>query len=224
MDAMRLVETAGSSMGSEALAAGAGAFIGSWFGNGFGDRGGWGHGGGMPPVLGLGNVGGGEAAAIAATSIAAGASITNDKLDNIDNQLNNLGMNLIQGQGQNALTACQGFNGINSAIYQTSAAQVNAANQGYAGLNTAIVTQGYESRLASADIIKAMADCCCSTQKVVAAEGAATRQLMLDQATRRLEVELCDAKAANIALRQESALLSSQYAQTQQLLYAIDNS
>lgn len=231
MDAMKLVETAGGGLGGEALAAGLGGLVGSWFGNGFG--GGWNGDRGhmvqplvapapapVPPIV----INTPDYGASASADLGVAAAImASDKVNSIDDQLGALGLTLVQGQGQNALTACQGFNGVNQAIYQASSAQMNASNQAAAGLNTAIVTQGYESRLSSAEIARAISDCCCSTQKAVAAEGAATRQLIQNNLITQLQTELCDSKANAAYLRSSLDFQTSQAAQTRQLEYAIAN-
>lgn len=41
----------------------------------------------------------------------------------------------------------------------------NTMTQGFAGLNTALVTQGYESRIATHGVSDAVKDCCCQTQQ-----------------------------------------------------------
>lgn len=119
----------------DAGAAALGAFVGSWFGNGW--MGGW------------GNRGVGMGADAAAIGAAAGTNLVMDNLNQIQNGINNLGLNLTQGQCaierevagcasgiQSAL--CQGFSGVTAAVNNNSAQLMNANNQGFAGLNNTI--------------------------------------------------------------------------------------
>lgn len=48
------------------------------------------------------------------------------------------------------------------------AAAQNTMTQGFAGLNTALVQQGYESRIATHGVSDAVKDCCCQTQQNIA--------------------------------------------------------
>lgn len=124
-------------------AAALGAFVGSWFGNGWGgngfNRGGCGYGEG-----------------IAAGASAWGTNLVMDNLNQLQNSvgqvnagINNLGLNLVQGQCavqrqigdaaygvQNSL--CQGFSGVNATVNSTTSQLMNANNQGFAGLNATI--------------------------------------------------------------------------------------
>lgn len=203
MDNMTLLPT--GSMGNDALAAGAGAFIGSWFGNGFG----WG-----------GNRNGVADAAVVAATTSADA-IMLDQVGNLQTSVNALGLNLVQGQGQSNLVACQGFNGINQTINSTAATSQNTMVQGFAGLNTVINQASSDTRFAIADLARQAAECCCETNKTIVAEGAATRQLIQQNLITQLQTELCDSKSRVSQLESQVFLQGSQAAQTQQIISTV---
>lgn len=96
--------------GGDAMAAGLGGLVGAWVGSAWGG-GGWGN---------RGNWGAPCSGAVA-SGFAENAILNN--LNDINTGVTNLGMNLIQGQGRNDLTACQGFSGVNTAILTTAANQ-----------------------------------------------------------------------------------------------------
>ena len=124
-------------------AAALGAFVGSWFGNGWGGNG-----------FNRGGCGCGEG--IAAGASAWGTNLVMDNLNQLQNSvgqvnagINNLGLNLVQGQcaiqrqvGDSAYgvqnSLCQGFSGTVAAVNDTSARLMNANNQGFAGVNATI--------------------------------------------------------------------------------------
>lgn len=226
MDAMKLIETSGSGMGAggTGLAAAAGAFFGSWFG----DNTGYGRRGDVP---------------LAAATGAVADTVILDSLNSINSGIGSLGNTLIQGQGNAALTSCQGFNGLNSTVASTAAmtqntlaqgfagvnASINSGDaliqntlaQGFGGLNTAITSQGYESRLATAGLSSELAACCCSTKTAIAAEGAATRQLIQNNLITDLSTQLCDSKSKVAQLENQVAFGASQAAQTQQIINTV---
>lgn len=73
----------------DAGAAALGAFFGSWFGNGaMGNRFGYGYGNGVVAD-----------GAVAAGASAFGTNLVMDNLNQIQNGITNLGMNVVQGQG-----------------------------------------------------------------------------------------------------------------------------
>ena len=126
-------------------AAALGAFVGSWFGNGWGGNG-----------FNRGGCGCGCGEGIAAGASAWGTNLVMDNLNQLQNSvgqvnagINNLGLNLVQGQCavqrqigdaaygvQNSL--CQGFSGVNATVNSTTSQLMNANNQGFAGLNATI--------------------------------------------------------------------------------------
>lgn len=222
----------------DAGAAALGAFFGSWFGNGF-----------------MGNRGFGMAGdGVAAGASAFGTNLVMDNLNQVQNGINNLGLNLTQGQCnvqrqigdaaygiQNSL--CQGFSGVNATVNNTSAQLMNANNQGFAGvnstinqtnamtnnylaqgfagINTAIQNNGYETRLAVQDLSRQNAECCCNTQKVIQAEGAATRQLIQNNLITDLQTKLCDAKSKISSLESQQYTAQSNSQQTAQILAGV---
>lgn len=229
METMQLLGDTGSGVGSTALAAGAGAFIGSWFGDAWGGNRGFGGGYGVP------------IAPVAPAAAAIGLeSMLMDSIGSNGAKLDSLTIATLQGQAANALTSCEGFNGVNQTVLSSMAAHQNAVNQGFAGINNAVtsgnfgvqntltqgfaglnnsvVSQGYESRLASGQISREIASCCCATQKAIAEEGAATRALIQSNFITDLQTKLCDEKANNAALRSEVALNASQARQTDIIL------
>ena len=184
----------GNASWGDAGAAAIGAFVGSWFGNGFG---GWGN---------RGAVGVGDAALAAGV----GTNLVMDNLNQIQNGVNNLGLNLTQGQ-------CQ----IQQSIGQSSAGIQNALCQGFSGLNSAIRDNGYETRLAVQDLSRQNAECCCSTQKTIQAEGAATRQLIQNNLITELQTQLCDAKNKISTLENQQFTAANNAAQTQQIVNTV---
>ncbi|QHR65791.1 hypothetical protein H1N92_gp76 [Escherichia phage aaroes] len=216
MSDMTLLPTGG--FGGEAGAAGlggaVGGLIGSWFGNGFNGRGGY----------------GGDGAAVAV-----GANAVLDGINNIQTGVNNLGLQTLQGQNSTNLTversAASTFNGITSQNTQNLLASV----QGFAGLNTAIVsgTNQTVAAINAADVNAlersyqaqiASERCCCETNLNIERQGNATRDLMRQQFADSQAVLICDMKAqlqeARFALSQanQTAALNCKINQVEQLV------
>lgn len=63
---------------------------------------------------------------------------------------------------------CDSTFALNNTITNGFAAAQNTMTQGFAGLNTALVQQGYESRIATHGVSDAVKDCCCKTQQNIA--------------------------------------------------------
>ena len=192
--------------GGDALAAGFGAFVGSMFGNGCGGWGGFGNRGNF-----------GTVGAIEATALSAENAVLNN-LNDLRTGVNNIGMNLIQGQGRDALTACQGFSGINQTILTSAANQTNWNNQGFAGLNATITQQSFDTRQAIAALSAQNAQCCCDLKQAIGAVGASITSKLDQNTIAALQAELCDAKAKNAALESQQFLTASQLAQNQYLI------
>jgi len=203
------VSTGDSGWGSGGAAA-LGAFVGSWFGNGWGP-GGRGAGAGV---------------------VAAEALSTAPILEAV----NNVGLQVVQGQNGTNMALCSGlsnvYTGLNAGItdlgfqtLQSQATQTNALTQGFAGLNTAIVSSANDNRFAMQASINSlqtqMSQCCCETQKSIAAEGAATRQLIQQNLITDLQTQLCDSKSKNAQLESQIYLAGSQAAQTQQIIQTV---
>lgn len=217
MSDMTLLPTGGG-FGGEAGAAGlggaVGGLIGSWFGNGFNGRGGY----------------GGDGAAVAV-----GANAVLDGINNIQTGVNNLGLQTLQGQNSTNLTversAASTFNGITSQNTQSLLASV----QGFAGLNTAIVsgTNQTVAAINAADVNAlersyqaqiAAERCCCETNLNIERQGNATRDLIRQQFADSQAVLICDMKAqlqeARFALSQanQTAALNCKINQVEQLV------
>lgn len=83
------------------------------------------------------------------------------------NKLNGLENGICDGfyaQNTNMLT---GFGNLTLNNAQNTAQLQNSMNQGFNGLNTAMITQGYETRLATQNLGSQLADCCCQTQRAI---------------------------------------------------------
>lgn len=162
------------------LGAGVGGFIGAALGNGFGGWGGnWNRGG-----VGIGYNTGLDNAIL-------------DGVNGVANSLNNLNTANLQGQ-------CQ----IQAGTDRAAAQIINAQNQGFAGINTAIIQNGYESRLATAAAAAQQAQCCCDLKGLIRDEGCATRALITQNENQNLrdkvnqmgqEILLLKMKADNAA-------------------------
>uniref|UniRef100_A0AAU8BWP9 Uncharacterized protein n=1 Tax=Salmonella phage PMBT35 TaxID=3137287 RepID=A0AAU8BWP9_9VIRU len=209
MSDMTLLPTSG--IGGEAGAAGlggaVGGLIGSWFGNGFGGRGGWGYGGGGDGV-----------------AIGVGANAMLDGINNIQTAVNGLGLQTLQGQNATNMTversATSTFNGLSNQNTQAMLANV----QGFAGLNTAIsqgvstignaiCAQSYEAQRLAYEAQLRDQSCCCETNLNIERQANATRDLMRQQFADSQAVLICDlkdklrsAEFANSQLAQTAAL------------------
>lgn len=64
---------------------------------------------------------------------------------------------------------CDGFYAVNTGMLNGFAGVQQSLSQGFAGLNTGLVTQGYETRLATQTLGSQLADCCCKTQTAIQA-------------------------------------------------------
>lgn len=187
----------GEGWGGAALGAFGGALIGSWFGDGWG---GWGNRGGGNG----GNCGCGCGAAV-------GTSIINDGINSIQNSINGMNMNLSSGlcnvgyqtldqSSRTNLAMMQGFSNIGHDNCQNTNAIVSAINN-----------LGFQNQ-----------NCCCQTQKLIAEEGCATRQLIQNNLIADLQTKLCDAKADNAALKSQVYTTNMVNGQTAVLMAAID--
>ena len=120
----------------------------------------------------------------------------------------------------------QNVNGIRNGLCDLN---VNLCGQ-FSGVNNNITTLGYQTQLGQRDLQFQISDCCCKTQsglasvennisrqlcqanynqamqtcelkQAIAAEGAATRQLLLDQETERLRSALAKVQQENFMLK-----------------------
>lgn len=210
MDAMSVLPVnTGDGVGSTALAAGAGAFIGSWFGDGWGGNRGFGA--GTAPV-----------------AAAVDTSIVLDNLNTLQQSVNGVGLSVVNGvNGVNTTvltSANQLGNGICNLGFQSSqntAQVVSAVTQGFAGLNSVVQANGYESRLATQAMGSQMQECCCEIKTAILADGQATRSLIDRYAYENLQTQLCDAKAKISTLETQNYLQVSQAAQTAQIINTV---
>ena len=186
----------GEGWGGAALGAVGGALIGSWFGDGWG---GW------------GNRGGGNGGCGCGCGAAVGTSIINDGINSIQNSINGMNMNLSSGlcnvgyqtldqSSRTNLAMMQGFSTIGHDNCQNTNAIVSAINN-----------VGFQNQ-----------NCCCQTQKLIAEEGCATRQLIQNNLIADLQTKLCDAKADNAALKSQVYTTNMVNGQTAVLMAAID--
>lgn len=224
----------GYGFGGDALSAGVGAFIGSWFGNGF-MNGGWGNGGGWN--RGGGCCGGGGSPSVVVLGDGGSSTAELDALSGLQTSVNAVGLNVIQGQNSANLAACQGFSGVvnaanqgfaglNNVIATGNAALQQSLCQGFAGVNTAVMGAAKDAALQNCQstgaITSAIEQCCCATQRAIAEQGQLTRDLINQNTITGLQTALCDAKSKNAALESQAYLAASQAAQTAQVQHAID--
>lgn len=206
MDSMNLLPVnTDSGVGGPALGAFAGALFGSWFGDGFGGRG---YGAGAAPV-----------------AAAVDTSIVLDNLNTLQQSLNGVGLSVVNGVNGVNTTVLQSANQIGNGLCelgfqnsQNTAQVVNAVTQGFSGLNTSIVSQGYESRLATQAASAQAAECCCEIKGAILADGQATRALIDRYAYENLQTQLCDAKAKISTLESNAFTTASNAQQTQVIL------
>lgn len=195
------VEGMGGGVGGPALGAFAGALFGSWFGDGWGGRGNYGGG------CGCGN--GAGAASVVADGFS--TQILNDGINAIQSSLNNINMNLSSGlcnvgyqnldqSSRTNLAMMQGFASIGHDNCQNTNNIVSAIN------NSAFQAQ----------------NCCCATQKLIAEEGCATRQLIQNNLITDLQTKLCDQKADNAALKSQLYTTQALGVQTAAIIAAIE--
>ncbi|MGL4735745.1 MAG: hypothetical protein ACRCWB_11830 [Enterovibrio sp.] len=125
------------------------------------------------------------------------------------------------GTAQTVQAMTQGFAGVAGVVNSGNSQILNTLSQGFSGLDKSVLTQGYESQLATQSVMQKMGECCCSIEKAVGAEGAATRAMMLEIEARQMATALCDAKAKIGSLESQNYFISSQQAQTQQIISTV---
>lgn len=136
---------------------------------------------------------------------AIGVNLLQDSITGVRDAIGSLGLNIVQGQGSTNTT-------VERAVSSLAFAGANQANQnllanvqGFAGLNTAIVQSGNQTVNAVTAASFAAERCCCETQKLIAAEACATRELIQANVLRQADQE-------NTRLSQEvSNLKQNQY-------------
>lgn len=127
----------------------------------------------------------------------------------INNKLNGIENGLCDGFFNQATNTQSGF-----------AAVQNALCQGFNGVNTAIYQNGYDTRTAITDVGYALKDCCCQTQRAIdgvnynlATQSCETRRAIEDN-TNRVIAFLTNEKIDS--LRTENAALTAQLSQNAQ--------
>lgn len=114
------------------------------------------------------------------------------------NKLNGLENGLCDGfyaQNTNMLT---GFGNLTLNNAQNTAQLQNSMNQGFNGLNTGLITQGYETRLATQEIGSQIADCCCKTQQNI--KDVNTQSIMNTSAIQQ-QIQNCCCEAEKMAMQ-----------------------
>lgn len=180
-----MIPFASDNMGWDAGVGGAiGAFLGSWFGNGWGGWGGRGGFGAGFPAAGI----------VASTDNAIADSVIVDGLNRISDQISGVGNTLMTSQAQQNSAMCQGFSGTNQTIFEASAGLsrdmgtgfnavantvVNGNNQinqnlcsGFANTVATINANGaanrYDTMNGFNQLQRSMDACCCNTQTALA--------------------------------------------------------
>lgn len=174
----------------------AGALIGSWFGEGFG----WGGRGG--------NGGGSNCGCASGFSTA----ILNDGINSIQNSINGMNMNLSSGLCNVGYQALDQSSRTNLAMMQGFSSIGHDNCQNTNSIVSAINNVGFQNQ-----------QCCCATQKLIAEEGCATRQLIQNNLINDLQSKLCDAKADNAALKAQLYTTNVVNGQTAVLMGAIQS-
>lgn len=114
------------------------------------------------------------------------------------NKLNGLENGLCDGfyaQNTNMLT---GFGNLTLTNAQNTAQLQNSMNQGFSGLNTGLVTQGYETRLASQALGAQLSDCCCGLKGEI--KDVNTQSIMNTSAIQQ-DIQRCCCENEKIAMQ-----------------------
>lgn len=114
------------------------------------------------------------------------------------NKLNGIENGLCDGfyaQNTNMLT---GFGNLTLNNAQNTAQLQNSINQGFNGLNTGLITQGYETRLATQEIGSQIADCCYKTQQNI--KDVNTQSVMNTSAIQQ-QIQNCCCEAEKMAIQ-----------------------
>ena len=124
---------------------------------------------------------------------------------------------------------CDATFALNNTIVNGNNALNNTITQGFAGLNTGMITQGYESRLATNALGMQLADCCCKTNNNIergfadvnynlATQACDTRHAIADSTRQILDFLTTDKIATLQAENQSLRLKASQEAQNNFLI------
>lgn len=162
-----------------------GAFLGSWFGNGWIGNGGYGFGRGA---------GFGTAGLVATTDNAVADSVIVDGLSRISDQVSGVNTTLLNSQAQQNSAMCQGFSGVNQSIFEASAGLSRDMGTGFNALANTVVNgntqinqnlcSGFANTIAAVNsngaaarfdtmsgfnnMQRAIDSCCCNTQNALA--------------------------------------------------------
>ncbi|MDE5570280.1 MAG: hypothetical protein K2I82_06460 [Ruminococcus sp.] len=98
-------------------------------------------------------------------------------------------------QNTNTLT---GFGNLTLTNAQNTAQLQNSMNQGFSGLNTGLVTQGYETRLASQAFGAQLSDCCCGLKGEI--KDVNTQSIMNTSAIQQ-DIQRCCCENEKIAMQ-----------------------
>jgi hypothetical protein len=189
-------------------AAGIGGAIGGLIGSAF-SRGWGGWGGCGAPVA--------ASAAVADTALMTTmANNINTSFDTLTQQINNLGLATIQGNGATNLALANAASGIQNSLCSGFAGITQAVTAGTAA-NIAVTNQGFNSLSAQC------AQSACSIERSIANEGAATRALQTQYQIQQLQSELCDSKASNAALKSEVFTANALAAQAAAFDFKLNN-
>ena len=163
-------------------------------------------------------------------------SAVNNAQMSTTNALNQANLSNLQAQYNANLNNVQALNNVNTTSMQNTAGLqnslcrmsgdiqngfcgvTNAVNTGVGVLNNNITTQGYESRLNTAQLMAQMQAQCCQLSREIYEQGCANRELQRQIQTEAIASALADAKAQNASLQAQIYFNNSQNAQTAYLI------
>ncbi len=93
---------------------------------------------------------------------------------------------------------CDGFYAMNTGMLNGFAGVQNTVTQGFAGVNTALVQQGYETRLASQNLSAQLANCCCDIREGIQAN---TTQGVMNTNAIQQQISQCCCENEKIAMQ-----------------------
>lgn len=125
---------------------------------------------------------------------------------------------------------CDSTFALNNSINTGFAGMQNTLTQGFAGVNTGMVTQGYESRLATQGLSAQLASCCCDIREGIsgvnynlATQGCDTRNQLQTNTRDIIDAMNCGFRSIDQRLTaQELAAKDAKIAEQNQRLFAAD--
>lgn len=125
---------------------------------------------------------------------------------------------------------CDSTFALNNSINTGFAGMQNTLTQGFAGVNTGMVTQGYESRLATQGLSAQFASCCCDIREGIsgvnynlATQGCDTRNQLQTNTRDIIDAMNCGFRSIDQRLTaQELAAKDAKIAEQNQRLFAAD--